>query len=231
MIPKKIHYIWLGGNPLSPLMEMCIESWKKFCPDYEIIKWDETNLDFSNCAYAVQAYEAKKWAFVSDYCRFLVLHGHGGIYLDIDVELLKPLDSFLDAPFTGFEQKDSVNPGLIFACEAGNAFCKSMIDSYLSDTFCPNNLITVCRRATDILLKHGLQLNDTKQEVLGMVIYPTEYFCPISYETGKKRITENTASIHHYAASWVPLRRKFLNRIGRIIGPKNKKRLKKLFGK
>ena len=95
-IPKIIHYCWFGGNPLPDIVQKCIESWKKYCPDYEIIKWDESNFDVNCCDYAKEAYEAKKWAFVSDYCRFYVLNKQGGIYLDTDVELIKPIDNLLD---------------------------------------------------------------------------------------------------------------------------------------
>ena len=117
-IPKIIHYIWLGGNPLPKIAEKCLKSWKKFCPDYQIIKWDETNLNLDINTYCRQAYDEKKYAFASDVLRFDILKNNGGIYLDIDVELLKPIDSFLHhSCFMGFEQEGSIAPGLIMGCE------------------------------------------------------------------------------------------------------------------
>lgn len=109
MIPKIIHYIWFGGNPLPELAVKCIESWKKYCPDYEIMIWDERNFDVSVCAYTKEAYDAKKWAFVSDYVRLKALYEYGGIYMDTDVELVKSLDGFLhEKAFSGFETKESM---------------------------------------------------------------------------------------------------------------------------
>ena len=95
MIPKTTHYMWFGGNPLPESTKKYIESWKKFCPDYEIKQWDETNFDVHSCKYVEEAYNAKKWAFVSDYARFNALYQDGGIYLDTAVEMIKPLDDFL----------------------------------------------------------------------------------------------------------------------------------------
>ena len=104
-IPKTIHYCWFGGNPLPELAQKCIASWEKFCPGYEIIEWNESNFDFSDCAYAMEAYEAKKWAFVSDYARFKILYENGGVYFDTDVEVIKPIDDIIEqGAFFGCEQ-------------------------------------------------------------------------------------------------------------------------------
>ena len=104
MIPKIIHYCWFGGNPLPKSAIKCIESWKKYLPDYEIKEWNESNFDFSKCAYAREAAEKKKWAFVSDYARFKILYQYGGLYFDTDVEVIKPLDDIIAAgPFMGAE--------------------------------------------------------------------------------------------------------------------------------
>ena len=94
-IPKIIHYCWFGGGPISAESRRCMESWKKYCPDYKIMAWNEQNFDFSTNRYAQQAYEAKRYAFVSDYVRLAVLYEYGGIYLDTDVELVRPLDELL----------------------------------------------------------------------------------------------------------------------------------------
>ena len=108
MIPKIIHYCWFGGNPLPELAIKCIESWKKYLPDYEIKEWNESNFDINCCAYVREAYEAKKWAFVSDYARFWILYQHGGLYFDTDVELIKSID-------------DLIVKGAFMGCEPWNA--------------------------------------------------------------------------------------------------------------
>lgn len=113
MIPKIIHYCWFGGNPLPELAVKCIESWKKYCPDYEIKRWDESNFDLKCCDYVKEAYQAKKWAFVSDYVRFKVLYDEGGLYFDTDVELIKPIDDILArGPFMGVEVGQPINERL-----------------------------------------------------------------------------------------------------------------------
>ena len=106
MIPKIIHYCWFGGKPKPELAEKCIESWKKFCPDYEIVEWNEGNFNINSNLYVKQAYEAKKYAFVTDYVRLYALYTQGGIYMDTDVMVLKPLDEYLNhEAFSGFESK------------------------------------------------------------------------------------------------------------------------------
>lgn len=206
-IPKIIHYIWLGGNPLPKIAEECIESWKKYCPDYEIKRWDESNLNIDCCEYCRQAYDAKKYAFASDVARFDVLYKEGGIYLDIDVKLLKPLDEFLvNECFMGFEHKEALAPGLIMGCAKGNSVVAELFDSYKNDKFVLENgelnLKTICIRTTDYLVDKGLQLDNTRQNVGGVEVYPTEYFCPLSPITNKKEITDNTYAIHLYYSSW-----------------------------
>ena len=140
MIPKKIHYIWVGGNPLTPLAEKCIESWKKYCPDYEIVRWDESNFDVNQNQYCKEAYENKKWAFVSDYIRLKVLYEEGGIYMDTDVEVVKPLDKFLSNPaFSGFEN-DTMIPTGIIASEKNNPWVDKLLKKYDDKHFIKKNL-------------------------------------------------------------------------------------------
>ncbi|MGN1259171.1 MAG: glycosyltransferase [Christensenellales bacterium] len=206
-IPKKIHYIWLGGKPLPKIAEKCIESWKKYCPDYEIIRWDESNVDLDCCEYCREAYNAKKFAFASDVLRFDILSKHGGIYLDIDVKLLKPLDDLLtNSCFMGFEQSEALNPGLLLACEKGNRIIMDLFESYKNDHFINEdgsyNLNTICVRTTDYMKEKGMQLNNSLQEIDGVQIYPTEYFCPLSPITDKNEKTPKTYAVHLYYASW-----------------------------
>jgi len=211
MIPKIIHYCWFGRKPLPELASKCIASWKKFLPDYEIKEWNEDNFDVNQIPYTAQAYKSKKYAFVSDYARFKIMYENGGIYFDTDVEVIKPLDKIIGkGPFFGIESsetKKSCAPGLGFACNSGLDLCKEMIDYYKSSNFIlPNgqyNLKTVVQIFSEILDSKGFSPSLNPVEFNGIYVYPPEYFCPINYHTGKINITDNTYTIHHYAASWV----------------------------
>ena len=202
---KTIHYCWFGGAEKSEIIKRCIESWKKHCPDYKIVEWNEDNFDINTCKYVKEAYNAKKWAFVSDYCRFWVLYNFGGIYMDTDVETLKPLDG-LPADFVGFESETTVNSGLIRGAAKGDMICREMLDSYEKDSFILENgeynPCTVCERETAVLQKHGLVVNGELQVVADTTVFPTEYFNPKGGNYGKDKITENTYTVHHYVASW-----------------------------
>ena len=214
MIPKVIHYCWFGRNPLPDLAIKCMDSWKKFFPDYEIKEWNESNFDVNCCAYVKEAYEAKKWAFVSDYARFWILYYYGGLYFDTDVEVIKPFDDIIKrGAFIGCEQTKKtapglgVNPGLGLGVNPGLSLFKEIIDKYHSVHFKKENgdlntNITVVTYTTDIMLKHNWKPDGTIQEIEGIHIYPPEYFCPMDYITGKINITPNTYSVHHYTASW-----------------------------
>ena len=235
---KKIHYCWFGGAPFPEIVIKCMESWKRFCPDYEIIEWNESNFDVHCCKYVEQAYEAKKWAFVSDYCRFFVLYNYGGIYLDTDVELLKSLDG-LPQNFVGFENKSTCNSGLIRGATAGDDICGKMLNSYNNDTFVLEdgklNLKTVCERETAILAQYGLSLDGTEQFILNTKIFPQEYFCPFNYLTGKTITTKNTYSIHHYSYSWRNSKESFRGKVYKILykifGEDFAEKIRKKFGK
>ncbi len=235
MIPKIIHYIWLGGKPLPKIAEKCIKSWKKYCPDYEIKRWDESNLNIDCCKYSRQAFEAKRYAFVADAARFDILFNHGGIYLDIDVELYASLDKFLsDTAIMAFENEDAIAPGLIMACEKGNKYIQEMFEMYKNVSFLNDdgsqNLETVCEKVTNYLLKFGLVLNNQNQKVLDFSLYASEYFCPKSLSDGVVRKTQNTVAIHHYYGSWQKksskIKSKILQFIKRIIGQKTVNKLK-----
>lgn len=208
MIPKIIHYFWFGHNPLPDLAQKCIASWKKFCPDYEIKEWNENNYDVRKIPYISQAYDAKKYAFVSDYARFDILYEYGGIYLDTDVELIKPLDELLKyGAFCGVEQPGALNAGLGMATQTKMPIFHEILNSYQSDKFInidgSYNLKTVVTRVSDIFKKYGFSDKEEIQEIAGFKIYPKEYFCPKSMLTGELSITSNTYSIHHFNASWV----------------------------
>ena len=206
MIPKIIHYCWFGGNPLPVQAQKCIDSWKKYCPDYTIKQWDETNFDLSYCTYVKEAVESKKWAFVTDVVRLYALFNEGGVYMDSDVEVLKPLDDILKyKAISGFQDKDYIPTG-IMASEKGHHLIKELLDQYNDIHFIKPDgsldMTTNCVRITDTLLAKGLVLNNTLQEVDEFTLFPLDYFCAKDVITGKVNITSNTYTIHHFAGSW-----------------------------
>lgn len=219
MIPKIIHYCWFGGTPMPSITLKCIDSWKKWCPEYEIKLWNENNFDVNYCLYTQQAYKEKKWAFVSDVARFKILNNFGGLYLDTDVELLKPIDSFLNqAGFIGFEERSLeirspdnqpqwlLNPGLVMGCEKGNHVVKELLNEYEGRSFYNEdgslNVKTICYYTSQFFYAHGMKSENIHQDILGLHLYPKDFFNPINKKTGKIDISENTHTIHHYAASW-----------------------------
>lgn len=209
MIPRIIHYCWFGGKELPESANKCIKSWKKFCPDYEIIQWNESNLDIEKYEYAKEAYEAKKWAFVSDVARLDILYNHGGIYLDTDVELIKPLDDLVDSSdgFMGFEDNKQVASGLGIGAKKNSPIIEFMLSSYKDCHFIKNNGefdLTPCPiRNTRDLVKIGLVPNGTYQEIANFKFLPREILAPKEATSGRlKYLTDKTLSIHHYDASW-----------------------------
>lgn len=220
---KVIHYCWFGGNKKSAIIKKCINSWKKYLPDFEIKEWNEMNFNVHCCRYVEEAYKSKKWAFVSDYARCFILYQYGGLYFDTDVEVLKPLDDVLNTPLVALEDSHAINTGLIMYCNPHSDFCKWMIDSYHADRFILENgeynLYTVCERGTEYFRKHGFNDKDEKQIVAGFTIYPTEVFCP--YRHGKEiSITEKTLTFHHYTASWFSKEEKRKRFVQKILGRK-----------
>lgn len=207
MIPKIIHYCWFGGSSLPELAVKCIESWKKHFPDYEIKEWNETNFDLECCDYVREAYKKEKWAFVSDYARFWTVYNFGGIYFDTDVEVINDMESILKkGPFFGTEPTGDVAPGLGMAGIAGSSLYKEILDFYRTIHFIEQdgsmNDQTVVKYTTDLLVKKGFRRSGEIENVEGITIYPPEFFCPQNYETGECIITDQTYSIHHYAATW-----------------------------
>lgn len=212
MIPKKIHYCWFGRNPLPESALKCIASWQKHLPDYEIIEWNEDNFNVNSIPYTRQAYNAKKYAFVSDYARFKILYEQGGLYFDTDVEIIKPMDDIINqGAFMGIEKSLAttkgigtigVNAGLGLGAEAGLPIFKSILDFYNGRQFI-GETETVVTIVTQILMLHGLKNENEMQLVEGVRIYPDEYFCPMDSTTGLLSITPSTVSIHHYSCSWI----------------------------
>lgn len=205
-IPKVIHYCWFGGNPLPEMAIKCIDSWKKYCPDYEIVEWNEKNFDIDSFAYAREAYEAKKWAFVSDVARLYALVEQGGIYMDTDVELVKGLESILDyEAVSGFENDKDIPTGLMASIPHQSLF-EELLSEYNDLHFVREDssydLTTNVVRITNTCLKYGFKPNNSMQTIKGFTILPKDYLCPKDYETGEIIITENTIAIHHFESSW-----------------------------
>lgn len=222
-IPKKIHYCWFGKNPLPKAVLKCIESWKRYCPDYEIIQWNESNFNVHEIQYTSEAYANQKWAFVSDYARLKVIYENGGIYLDTDVELIQSLDSLLEYEgFLGFQNKETVATGLGFGAIAGHSVLQAMLEDYhgLSFLRADGSMdITPCPdRNTKCLERLGLDVNGTRQELQGIQIFPSEYFSPMDWRTGKINTTANTYSIHHYEASWLSKEELRWMKVQQLIG-------------
>ncbi|MBR3358759.1 MAG: glycosyl transferase [Solobacterium sp.] len=205
MIPKIIHYCWFGHGEMNKKAQKCIESWKKYCPDYQIIEWNEENVDVYQNDYTTYLYNEKKYAFLSDYVRLQKVYEYGGLYFDVDVEAVRSFDDLLKEPaFFGFETNEYVNTGMGFGAEKGNKAVYEMLreyDTYLDGRHgykgCP-------KLNTAALIRMGLKCDGSMQRKEDYVVFPAEYFNPYDDPTGTLSITENTYSIHWYAKSWMP---------------------------
>lgn len=232
MIPKKIHYCWFGGNPKPKMAEKCIASWKKYCPGWEIIEWNESNFDVDQNGYTRMCITEKKYAFLSDYVRLKVVAEHGGVYFDTDVELLRPIDELLtNEAFFGYETPEYVASGLGFGSVAHGTVIEAMLREYdvLLDG---KHGIQMCPALnTAALEKLGLVRDGSKQTVAGALILPIEYLNPYESATGRLKKTTNTYSIHWYSASWLSkglrLRSSITRPLHRIFGEDCFKWLKK----
>lgn len=209
MIPKVIHYCWFGRNPKPSSVQKCIASWKKYCPDYKIIEWNEDNYPLYDNQYCRQAYEAKKWAFATDYARLWIIYNYGGIYLDTDVEIIKSWDPLLvHECFLGRQPGFQVNTGVGVGAVKGHPLIKKMMDDYNDIPFIKKNgamdLWTCPHRNSQWLFEHGLKREDVYQEIAGAAIYPIEYFSPKDAWSRQTVKTLNTYSIHHCDGTWNP---------------------------
>ncbi len=223
---KYIHYCWFGGKPLPKLAKKCIKSWKKYLPDYEIIEWNESNVDLNECSFVKEAYENKKWAFVADYVRTKVLDKMGGIYFDTDMEITKDISHlFKNNTFLGVEDSGYVAVGVWYEKEPKSFLTQKLLKFYQElpgfdiDSMYNNSIPKVI---TKYLYECGFEMGNNRIQTLNkdICIYPRDYFYPLSYNRENNIFTENTCMIHYYDASWIPAGEKRTNRIIKILGKK-----------
>lgn len=219
MIPKIIHYCWFGGNPLPEDAKKYIETWKKFCPDYEIKEWNESNFDVNCCDYVKEAYEAKKWAFITDYVRLKVLYDYGGIYMDTDVEVCKSLDELLQYnAWSGFESETTIPTGTLASSRA-NKWIEYLLSYYENRHFinADGSYDTTTNVQTITLMtkeKYEVKLDNSFQIFAdNYALFPFEYFCAKSLMDGKIYKTSNTYTIHHFNGSWLTPWEKFRHKV------------------
>ncbi len=224
MISKVIHYCWFGRGQMPKLALKCIESWKKYCPDYQIKEWNEDNFDLDLYPYVREAYDARKFAFVTDVVRLYALYHEGGIYMDTDVEVIKPLDSLLQYhAVSGFESLTQIPTGLM-ASEKGHPLFAELLHEYDGLHFVKSDgtfdLTTNVIRITNTCLKYGFVPNNQLQTVNGFTFLPKDFLCPIEQEGHRLVLTTNTLCIHHFAGSWIQGKVLWKKRISRFLGPK-----------
>ena len=221
MIPKIIHYCWFGRGEKPELAKKCIASWRRFCPDFEIREWNEDNCGDLAIPFMAEAYAAKKYAFVSDVMRLVVLEQYGGVYFDTDVEVLRDISPLLeDEGFIGFENDRFVNSGQVLAAIPHHPVIGAMIAEYKTLHFLnPDgsiNAVGCPHLNSDVMERFGLVRNGQEQLVAGIHVYPEDYFNPMDSTTGKLTKTEHTYSIHWYSMSWMPKRTQIRAKAGRI---------------
>lgn len=216
MIPPIIHYCWFGNKPIPKELKKNIQTWHKYMPDFQIKQWDESNYDVNCIPFSEEAYSQGKYAYVSDYARLKILYENGGIYLDTDVEMIKPFYKIIEkGGFMGFEKNSNAKKddilnvalGLGFGVEPYNPIIREIMNYYESHHYIyPDGhleQVTIVKVTTDILCKKGLVQSERPVKIENITIYPWEYFCPMEYLSNKLEITANTYSIHHYSASWM----------------------------
>lgn len=244
MIPKIIHYCWFGLGQMPELAIKCINSWIKHLPDYELVLWNEDNFDINSNQFVKEAYEAKKYAFVTDYVRLHALYHYGGIYMDTDVEVIKPLDEFLKhRAFTGCENEKMCVTGIMGA-EKGHRWIEDLLSDYVDKKFIFRdgsfNKTPNTQLITHITIeRYGWNPQDVHQVLReDLNIYPFEVFCAKDWQTGKVYQTKNTYTSHHFSGSWLSPTDKIKAKIVNLLNPnttellvKSKKRVYKFFAK
>lgn len=223
-IPKKIHYLWFGGNPLTDTGKKSLETWKTYAPTFQIIRHDESSFDFSSCQFALDAAKAKRWAFAADYARFKILYEQGGVYFDVGTELVKSVDGLFDGPCIAAIEKSTktIASGLVFATPAKNPIVKEILDAYQALPFYDDieylRKNTVNEVVTKVFEKYGFIRENREQEIQDWIVYPSVYFNP-KYGLGGYDIKTETYAIHHSSASWEDNKTKLKLRLQKRLVP------------
>ena len=233
MIPKKIHYCWFGRGEMPRLAKDCIASWHKYMPDYEYKLWNEDNFEVNSTPYTMEAYEAKKYAFVSDVARLCALEKEGGLYLDVDFEVYKPFDDLMRyKAFAGFEgSKHSPVMMGVCASEPHGEWVSEMLAAYKDRHFVGMDgtldMTTNVQFITRIMSNGGFRQDGTEQDYKDCHVFPVDYFCP-SHTTGEYLRTHNTYCEHKGISSWLETDSGWKAWLLSVLGPKNKIRIIKL---
>lgn len=214
MIPKIIHYIWFGNNPYPPKVQHCIESWKRIMPEYKFMLWNKNTFDVNQTTFTRQAYNEKKWAFVSDYVRIYALYKYGGWYLDTDVEILKPLATFECNRLVIGTDDGGYLAGALIGSEPGHPYLKAMLNYYETLKFVDKgtlNMTVINTYLQDVLADYGYTI-ENKLQILkeGIVVYPDDYFHVASLTSGKMHRTDKTCAIHWHTLTWVSKKTRFV---------------------
>lgn len=224
MIPKIIHYIWFGGNPFPEKVAYCIETWKRYLPDCEFMLWNEESFDVNSVQFTKEAYENKKWAFVSDYVRVYALYHYGGVYLDTDIEVLRPFDELLNnRMILGTDESGYLTA--FMASEKSHPFWKDILDYYEKSSFVLKNgkfkMEVNNTLLQEELAKYGYKISNTYQELKeGIIVFPDDYFHVVSLEDGAIHKTKNSYTIHWHTLLWISPARKFVRFIRlKILAP------------
>lgn len=236
-VTKKIHYVWVGKKKKKGIVRKYIRTWKKFFPDYEIIEWNEKNFDINSIPYVKEAYESKKYAFVSDYIRLYALYNYGGIYFDTDVEVIQNFSQLLNKnkDIYGFELENKIMTGVMIAVKGSNII-KEFLDYYKTRKFITDsgeyNLTPNTSIFTEILHNKGIRLDNTLQEKDEFVLYPIEFFTGFDLKNSSEYRTENTVTVHHYNYSWASNRDKIIVKLkkllAKILGRKRYEQVRKI---
>ncbi len=220
MIPKIVHYCWLSNDPLPEEFQKNLEGWKRILKDYEFIRWDFSRFDKSSSAWVAEAFDNKKYAFAADYIRLYAVYNYGGIYMDLDVEVLKSFDELLKRPYMlAFERSNRrwLEPGC-FGAKKGNLFLKECLDYYENRHFILKN------GEFDTFPLPQIMYKIIQKKKIRLKVYPWYYFTAKSFDTGEVMVTDKTYTIHHFAGSWLleeekedyEMARKYIRKYGRL---------------
>lgn len=227
MIPKIIHYCWLSNDPFPRDLQKYMESWKKYLPDYELWLWDFNRFDINSSIWVKEAFEVKKYAFAADYIRCYALYNYGGIYLDMDVEVLKSFNDLLHLPYFLCQEQGAPIEAAVMGAEKHSKFFEEMIKYYENKHFVQEDGsfdTLILPRVMEKVIESNFEIKKVGSITqFGMSpnqinILPADWFSPKSYKTGKIHLTKNTYTIHHFSGSWIPLNERLERKFWQLLG-------------